>query len=212
MPRNTSTTSTERPAGALDEDERALFRAAVADAMPVVADRFEHPPCRPPAIPRQRRLDEGEALRESLAAPEWLDLHLEGGDEAAWRSPGTSPNVLRDLRRGRWVVQADLDLHGLNRDEARTRVALFLAESLVRGGRCLRIVHGKGLGSPRREPVLKKLVLGWLAQRQEVLAYCQAPAADGGAGAVLVLLRAQPPRNGGGKGDGRPRRSEGRPC
>ncbi len=101
-----------------------------------------------------------------------------------------SPNVLRDLRRGRWVVQAHLDLHGMTRDEARHHVALFLRECLAREQRCVRIVHGKGLGSPRREPVLKKLVLGWLGQRQEVLAFCQARPAEGGAGAVTILLRA----------------------
>ncbi|MDO8930766.1 MAG: Smr/MutS family protein, partial [Rhodocyclaceae bacterium] len=81
-------------------------------------------------------------------------------------------------------------LHGMNRDEARRQSALFLAECLQHGCRCVRVVHGKGLGSPGREPVLKKMVLGWLAQRQEVLAFCQARAADGGAGAVIVLLKA----------------------
>jgi DNA-nicking Smr family endonuclease len=89
------------------------------------------------------------------------------------------------------VVQSHLDLHGMNRDEARHHVALFLAECLQQGQRCVRIVHGKGLGSPGREPVLKKLVQGWLAQRKEVLAFCQARPADGGAGAVVLLLRAR---------------------
>lgn len=171
-----------------DEDARHLFRAAVADATPLVPDRVHHEPPPQPAIPRQRQRDERCALHESLAAPELLDLHLEGGDEAAWLRPGMSPKVLRDLRRGRWVVQSYLDLHGMNREEARHQVGLFLVESLNHGHRCLRIVHGKGLGSPGREPVLKKLVQGWLAQRKEVLAFCQARPADGGAGAVLVLL------------------------
>jgi len=176
-----------------DEDDlaaRALFRAAVADATPLAAGRIHHEPPAPPPIPRQRQRDEQAALTESIAAPALLDLHLEGGDEAAWLSPGMSPNVLRDLRRGRWVVQAHLDLHGMTRDEARHHVTLFLRECMVREHRCVRIVHGKGLGSPRREPVLKKLVLGWLSQRQEVLAFCQARPAEGGAGAVSVLLRA----------------------
>lgn len=173
-----------------DDDARALFRAAVADATPISADRVHHEPPRPPAIPRQRQRDERAALAESLAAPALLDLHLEGGDEAAWLRSGMSPAVLRDLRRGRWVVQANLDLHGMNRDEARHHVATFLGECHTRGERCLRIVHGKGLRSPGREPVLKKLVLGWLAQRREVLAFCQARAAEGGAGAVIVLIEA----------------------
>lgn len=171
------------------DDARALFRAAVADAKPLASDRVHHEPAPPSPIPRQRLLDEQAALAESITASSLLDLHLEGGDEAAWLRPGMSQNVLRDLRRGRWVVQAHLDLHGMNRDEARHHVALFLAECHSHGHRCLRIVHGKGLGSPRREPVLKKLVQGWLAQRKEVLAFCQARAAEGGAGAVVVLIQ-----------------------
>jgi len=175
-----------------EDDARALFRAAVGDARPLTFDRVHHEPPPPPPIPRQRQRDEQAALAESISAPELLDLHLEGGDEAAWQRPGMSPNVLRDLRRGRWVVQAHLDLHGMNRDEARHHVALFLAECMVREHRCVRIVHGKGLRSPGREPVLKKLVFGWLAQRKEVLAFCQARAAEGGAGAVLVLIEGKP--------------------
>jgi DNA-nicking Smr family endonuclease len=94
------------------------------------------------------------------------------------------------LRRGRWVTQEKLDLHGMNRTEARDAVVTFLAECRDHGYRCVRIVHGKGLSSPGREPVLKGLVLGWLSQRREVLAFCQARAAEGGAGAVMVLLAA----------------------
>ena len=178
------------PGQQADDDPRELFRAAVADATPLASDRVHHEPPAPPPIPRQRWRDEQAALGESLAAPELLDLHLEGGDEAAWLRPGIAAQVLRDLRRGRWVVQAHADLHGMNRDEARHHVGLFLAECIQHDHRCVRIVHGKGLRSPGREPVLKKLVLGWLAQRKEVLAFCQARAAEGGAGAVVVLLRA----------------------
>ena len=102
-----------------------------------------------------------------------------------------APKVLKDLRRGRWVVQEKLDLHGLNRDQAKEAVVTFLAECRQHGHRCVRIVHGKGLSSPGREPVLKRLVLGWLTQRSDVLAFCQARAAEGGAGAVVVLLAAR---------------------
>jgi DNA-nicking Smr family endonuclease len=175
----------------LPEDARQEFRAAVADAVPFASDRAHHEPPPPPAIPRSRELDEAAALAESIAALQLLDLQLEGGDEAAWARPGIARSVLRDLRRGRWVVEARLDLHGLNRDEARHQVALFVADCIARERRCVRIVHGKGLGSPGREPVLKRLVLGWLAQKKEVLAFCQARTVEGGAGAVIVLLAAK---------------------
>jgi DNA-nicking Smr family endonuclease len=177
------------PKGAhVREDDRTLFQAAVGDARRLTFDRVYHEPPPPPAIPRQRQRDEHAALLESVGSPELIDLYLEGGDEAAWLRPGMSPAVLRDLRRGRWVVQAHLDLHGMNRDEARHHVGLFLAECQNHDHRCVRIVHGKGLGSPGREPVLKRLVLGWLAQRREVLAFCQARAMEGGAGAVVVMI------------------------
>ena len=174
----------------LHPDDRDAFAAAVAGAEPLRWDRVHHEPTRPAPIPRHSRQDEAAALEESLRGSDLLDLRLEGGDEAAWKRPGVSSNQLRDLRRGRWVVQAHLDLHGMFRAEARSTVAEFLAECRGCGYRCLRIVHGKGLHSPGREPVLKTLVQGWLAQRREVIAFCQAPIADGGAGALLILLSA----------------------
>ncbi|OIQ97277.1 putative DNA endonuclease SmrA [mine drainage metagenome] len=171
-------------------DEIALFREAVADAVPLVSDRVHHEPPQPRPIPRQRRRDEAAALAETLA-PAPLEIVLEGGDELAYLKPGLPRTLLRDLRRGRWVTQDQLDLHGLNRIDAREMLAQFVADSLAHGRRCLRIIHGKGLRSPGREPVLKELVRNWLANRPEVLAYCQARAADGGAGAVTVLLKAE---------------------
>jgi DNA-nicking Smr family endonuclease len=174
--------------GTLDEASRALFKDAVADAVPLASDRVHHEPPPPPPIPRQRTHDERAALGESLSDNDPLALALEGGDEAVYLKPGMAPKVLKDLRRGRWVVQNHLDLHGMQRDEARHHVVAFLAECRQHDQRCVRIVHGKGHGSPGRVPVLKRLVLSWLAQRQEVLAYCQARTIEGGAGAVIVLL------------------------
>jgi len=170
-------------------EEAALFREAVADATRVVSDRFHHEPPPPRPIPRQRHADERAALDESLHDLQPLDLALEGGDEPNYLRAGMPRSVLRDLRRGRWVVQDQIDLHGATRDVARELLAGFLADALRRDLRCLRVIHGKGLGSPGREPVLKGLVRGWLAARQEVLGYCQARSHDGGAGALIVLLR-----------------------
>lgn len=176
------------PGRTLDDGSRALFRDAVADAVPLTVDRVHHEPPLPLAIPRSRQRDEQSVLGESLSDVDPLHLALEGGDEAVYLKPGMASKVLKDLRRGRWVVEDYLDLHGMHRDEARHHVAAFLAERLVLRQRCVRIVHGKGHGSPGRVPVLKRLVISWLAQRQEVLAYCQARTSDGGAGALIVLL------------------------
>lgn len=145
-------------------------------------------PARPPA-PTQTRRDEVEVLKESLSDDMSLELMLESGEELAFLRQGIDRQVLRKLRRGHWVVQDHVDLHGLRVDEARDLLVAFLNEALRAGTRCVRIVHGKGLRSANREPVLKRKVAGWLRQRDEVLAYCQAQPADGGSGAVMVLLK-----------------------
>ena len=183
-------TRSPRPtrSAAVSGDDLALFRKAVADAVPLHSDKVHHEPAPPPPIPRQRQRDEAAALAESLE-PAPLDVLLEGGDELAYLQPGLPRTLLRDLRRGRWVVEDQLDLHGLNRHEAKAALSAFIAASQGRGLRCLRVIHGKGLRSPGREPVLKELVRRWLAGREEILAYCQTPAADGGGGAVSVLLK-----------------------
>lgn len=145
---------------------------------------------RPKPRPLQFLADEQAALQESLHGPIGLQDRLEGGDEAHYLRSGLANTVLRDLRRGRWVIQDEIDLHGLNRDEARHLLAGFLAHCLQQGKRCIRIVHGKGHGSPQKLSILRQLVRGWLAQRSEVLAYCQAKPQDGGEGALIALLRA----------------------
>lgn len=143
--------------------------------------------------PRQREQDEQAALQETLNAPVSLEDRLETGEEAAFIRPGIPRRVLTDLRRGRWVRQAELDLHGLNRDEARSALVAFLNHCLLRGHRCVRIIHGKGLGSPGRQSILKQLSRGWLSQRDEILAFCQASPHQGGGGALMVLIRGQSP-------------------
>ncbi|MCX7898345.1 MAG: Smr/MutS family protein [Rhodocyclaceae bacterium] len=176
-------------ASPLDAEAIRLFRSAVADAIPLAHDRVHHEPPAPKPLPLSRWRDERAALRETLT-PEPLRLALEGGDEAAYLAAGHTPKILRDLRRGRWTVEDQIDLHGLRREEALALLADFLQSCRQARRRCVRVIHGKGLGSPGRQPVLKGLALSWLSRRKEVIAFCQAPANLGGAGAVLVLLAA----------------------
>ena len=169
-------------------DEDADFRRAVADAEPLEQPKRVVDHRRPAPVPRQRLRDEGAALAESLHGPLSIDDALDAGNELAYLREGLQREVLRKLRRGHWVVEAELDLHGMNRHVAAVSVAEFLRHCRRRGRGCVRIVHGKGLGSRQREPVLKGLLRKWLL-REEVLAFSQAPAAQGGSGAVLVLLK-----------------------
>ena len=163
------------------------FRRAVADAKPLAHRRKHLPAKRPAPVAKQRIRDERAALAESLG-PLSADDALDTGEALAYLSEGLGRDVLRKLRRGHWVVEDELDLHGMNRHTAAISVSDFLRHCRHRRLGCVRIVHGKGLGSRQREPVLKGLLRKWLV-RQDVLAYSQAPAAQGGSGAVLVLLK-----------------------
>ena len=167
--------------------EDSEFRRAVADAEPLESrKKVVHRRTAPP-VPRQRLRDERAALAESMG-PVSLDDALDSGDELAYLGEGLARSVLRKLRRGHWVVEGELDLHGMNRLEAAHAVGEFLRRCRLRRLGCVRIIHGKGLGSHHREPVLKGLLRKWLV-REDVLAFSQAPAAQGGSGAVLVLLK-----------------------
>jgi DNA-nicking Smr family endonuclease len=145
---------------------------------------------RPPAQALQRAIDERAALREALSDEIDVDSLLDTDDALSFRRAGVAPDVLRRLRRGQWAIQAQVDLHGMTRDEARERLSHFVRDAVQRGLRCVRVVHGKGNGSPGREPVLKGKVRAWLTQKAVVVAFTQARPAEGGAGALVVLLSA----------------------
>lgn len=143
-------------------------------------------------LPLMHQRDEADALAASLSDGVDAESLLDTDEDLSYLREGVAPNTLKKLRRGDWAVQGHLDLHGLTRDEARDAVAVFLRDAAKCGWRCVRIVHGKGLGSVNRAPVLKIKLRRWLTQSEAVLAYVQARGADGGAGAVLVLLNAGP--------------------
>jgi DNA-nicking Smr family endonuclease len=168
-------------------DDKDLFRRAVSDARPLEHGR--HEPTRPRPDPRAafRRADERAVLEESLLHAA-ADLGVETGDEILYRRAGVSDAVLRNLRRGRYAIEEEIDLHGLTAVEARDAVRSFLSSAAARRLACVRIVHGKGRGSGPRGPVLKKSVNLWLRKHDDVLAFCSARPAHGGTGAIYVLL------------------------
>ena len=154
------------------------------------SNRVAHRHDPPPPLPVQRLEDERAVLEELARLAGGAD-DIEIEEDHAYLRPGLPRDVLRKLRRVHWVVQDELDLHGLTGDEAALETARFLAESMRRGLRCLRIIHGKGLGSRNREPVLKGRIRKLLARKSEVLAFSEPPPAHGGGGAVIVLLDAR---------------------
>ena len=167
-----------------------LFRASVTGVMPLRHSgkaAIEKP--RPSPIPVQHLLDERAALQDSLSDHIAWEIGAETGEELSYARNGIGSQTLRKLRRGHWIAQDELDLHGFTSIEARELLVEFLTRCVRRGLRCIRIIHGKGLRSKNREPVLKQKVANWLMQREEILAFCQARQADGGGGAVVVLLK-----------------------
>lgn len=170
------------------------LRAAFADVEPIaVSRRIAHAPPRPAPLPHQRIADAKDALAASKygrePAPQRWEVGQEHEAEQTFLRRGLPTDVLWKLRRGHWAVQGELDLHRMTTNEARDTLADFLDAARQRGARCVRVVHGKGLTSPGKEPVLKGKVRKWLAHWDDVLAYCEAPSHAGGGGAVLVLLR-----------------------
>jgi DNA-nicking Smr family endonuclease len=171
--------------------EANLFRQEMRDAVVLpVPNRHVPGPTFIPPYPFQTEMDERLALDESMSDEIDIESLLETDASLSYRRSEISAEVVRKLRRGRWSIKAQLDLHGLRTDEARGALVGFINHCQKNDWRCVRVIHGKGLGSPDKEPVLKGKVLKWLVQRDEVLAFCQARPNDGGSGALIVLLKA----------------------
>jgi DNA-nicking Smr family endonuclease len=170
-------------------DSARLFREAVSDAAPLTAKK-RHQPDRPKPKPkaRQRAADERAALRESLQTPADI-ADVETGEELLFKRDHISVRTFRRLRRGAPPARASLDLHGYRETDAKHELQEFISYSVANGYRCVRVVHGKGLGSGNRGPIIKQGVNRWLRHWSVVDAFCSTPPHDGGTGAIYVLLR-----------------------
>lgn len=173
--------------------EQELFIRAVGR---VIALPLQHQPghkaslqrVQPAPIATQQQRDDEAVMREAMSDDFDVETLLHTDETLSYRRPGMGLDVVRKLRQGSWSIQRQLDLHGFRREDARDALGAFIREANKAGVRCVRIVHGKGLGSPGKMPVLKGRVQSWLIQKQEVLAFVQARPAEGGAGALVVLL------------------------
>ena len=164
-----------------DEDEAELFRESVKGVRRLAHGRAQPYRKRPRPIPKQRLEDEARVREEMLAIDPDV-AEVETGDELSFARPGVQHGLMRKLRRGQYAVGAELDLHGMTAAEARGALADFLAACRASGTHCVRIIHGKGLSSPGRRPVLKARLNAWLQHIDEVLAFCSARPRDGGTG------------------------------
>jgi DNA-nicking Smr family endonuclease len=171
----------------LDDNDASLFRDAVSDVKPLRHDGPAVTPRRRPGRVRFARADRLAVLDESPQAS-LAEPMVASGDQLSFRRPGVPDSVLRKLRRGEYRVAGELDLHGLTVAQATHVLGEFLSEARARHAGCVRIIHGKGLGSGHRGPVLKSVVSGALKRSSAVVAYVSARPVDGGTGALNVLL------------------------
>ena len=171
------------------EAEKNLFTRAIGKVAPLPAHNkahLPHPPRQPVATQRQK--DDAQVIQDSLSDEFDVSTLLDTDEALSFRRPSVGPEVTRKLRKGDWAIQREIDLHGLRSDEARLALTTFIRDAHKHGIRCVRVVHGKGLGSPGKTPVLKSKVHSWLVQKNQVMAFVQAKPAEGGAGALVVLL------------------------
>ena len=181
------------PADEQARRERALFLSEMAGVTPLPKDPRGHvdkprPQRRVSAYPEPDALDELRDLVEGRGAfsIQSTDEYMEGV------APGVDHRLAQRLHRGDFAVQAQCDLHGHTVDEAKVVMQRFVTQAYTAGQRCVRVIHGRGRNSRDNRPVLKEQVQGWLSHgrlSRWVLAFATAPATDGGAGAVYVLLR-----------------------
>jgi len=169
------------------DQDAELFRRTVGSVKPVRWAGTESRRPRRKPVPEQT-IAEDRAVIEEMISGELDPTELETGEELVWRAPGLQERQYRRLRRGQFAIEDELDLHGMTVDEARESVALFLNDARRSGRRCVRIIHGKGLGSRHGKPVLKIKLHRWLRLRADVIGFCPARPVDGGTGAVHILI------------------------
>ncbi len=174
-----------------DGEDTDLFRQEVRDAVPLDQDKVAHWHKRLPPHPlRHPTVDEDEEHHDRYSESE-----IKTSDNLLFARPGLQKRVLRDLRRGRFEIERELDMHGLTVRHARPTLDEFFRDCHQRQIRCVRIIHGKGCRSEGGQPILKQRLNLWLRQRDDVLAFCSATSRDGGTGAAYVLLRSPRKRN-----------------
>jgi len=172
----------------MEDKDKELFRNSVGVVVPVKQRDITLEKKKPKAIQKQRYLDEQNVLHELMDDPSDL-TDFETGEELLYSRPGFQKKAFNKLRNGQYVVEARLDLHGMIVVEAKKNLASFIQHCHAKGYRCIKIIHGKGLGSKDGKAIIKSKLNYWLQQREDTLAFCSALPNDGGTGAIYLLLR-----------------------
>jgi DNA-nicking Smr family endonuclease len=171
----------------ISDSDSELFRTSVGEVAMIKHDRADLSTRKPLPVPLQRHADE-QAVLKSISASPFMVMEVESGDELFFKRPGVQQRVMEKLRRGQFAIERVLDLHGMTVNDAETALKRFLVYCQQNQYRCVRIIHGKGLGSKDKKPVIKNRLNQWLQKNDSILAFCSARSVDGGTGAIYVLL------------------------
>jgi DNA-nicking Smr family endonuclease len=178
----------QSPPEHVPDDDVDLFQRMMSGVRPLNQDVTSSLPNQATPSARLKKRDRRKILCENIE-PDVEFMDFESGDKLSFLRPAVSRHTFRKLARGNFSVQSEIDLHGLTTTEAKTKLANFICKSVARDQFCVRIIHGKGLGSGERGPILKNKVNIWLKRWDAVLAFVSARQVDGGTGAVYVLLK-----------------------
>ncbi len=171
-----------------DDNEFDLFRAEMRDAERLHHDRLLHLKAKPEVKVGQQQRHQSQSDNEHFS--DMFGPETVGNEEyLEYRGPGIQHRIFSKLRSGKMHIEAELDLHGLTLAKAEPTLSQFLEQCQQQDIRCARVIHGKGWGSKDNKPILKSKLNHWLRQSNSVLAFCSATIADGGTGALYVLLR-----------------------
>lgn len=170
------------------DSSKSDFARLLGGVKTITSDRVVHNQPKPRPIPKQAKLDEQRVMDELFISSVEHE-EMQAGDVLSYAQDGLQVKAFKKLKRGQYRIEAECDLHGMTRIEAQQHLNEFISEARQLGIRCVRIIHGKGYGSSNQGPVIKPLVNTWLRKRKEILAFCSARPADGGTGAVYVLIK-----------------------
>ena len=171
----------------ISEEDSALFRKAIGNITKLEQDTIVL--SKRKSKIKQQKTEVEKITSQPLYDSEFEENHLERGDELFFAKPGVQKKILRKLRRGQIRIDEELDLHGMTVEMARNALQQFLVDCKEHSWRCVSIIHGKGISSDSKKPVIKNKVNNWLRQRDDVLAFCSSRQSDGGTGAIYLLLK-----------------------
>ncbi len=169
-------------------EDDALFRSAVNGIQPLSVRKRHRLKTTTSDQARHQHRDEQQMLQDSISSESDLSVP-ELIDDMSFRRGSVTRKIMRELQRGKYTVQEEIDLHGCTRLEAESALRAFINDCVQHSLSCIRVIHGKGIRSGPSGPVLKAAVNHWLRQWDTVLAFCPARPSDGGTGAIYVLLR-----------------------